>query len=135
MIRLWVQFNYQNIHNFDFWPNLAILKSKIYFKLQNTQSLGYKFGKKSRLRRWCKFLLENHEKSWFCHMWWQHLDAAYLGWIMFERLRGMGGREEYSADQITMIVNTVYCIINWSCHFFVQLCSGTKWRFSHFCRA
>jgi hypothetical protein len=67
MIRLWVQFNYQNIHNFNFWPNLAILKHRIYSKLQNTQSLGYKFGKKFQLRRWCKFLLENHEKSRFCH--------------------------------------------------------------------
>jgi hypothetical protein len=78
MIRLWVQFNDQNIHNFNFWLNLAILKPRIYLKLQNTQSLGYKFGKKSRLRRWCKFLLENHKKSWFCDTWWQHLDAAYL---------------------------------------------------------
>src|SRR5882762_10923317 len=76
MIRLWVQFNYQNIHNFNFWPNLAILKPRIYSKLQNTQSLGYKFEKKFQLRRWCKFLLENHEKSRFCHTRWRRLDAA-----------------------------------------------------------
>src|SRR5882762_255950 len=33
---------------------------------------------------------------------------------------------------------TVCCIINRSCRFlrnlFVQLCSGPKWRFSHFCK-
>src|ERR1700729_3701753 len=78
MSGFWDQFNYKNIHNFDFWPNLAILKPRIYSKSQNTQSLGYEFAKKSRLRRWCKFLSENHKSHGFVTRGWRRLDAAYL---------------------------------------------------------
>src|ERR1700735_1222619 len=78
MSGFWDQFNYKNIHNFDFWLNLAILKPRIYSKSQNTQSLGYEFAKKSRLRRWCKFLSENHKSHGFVTRGWRRLDAAYL---------------------------------------------------------
>ena len=80
-VRLWDQFNYKNIHDFDFWLNLAILKPRIYSKSQNTQSLGYEFVKKSWLRRWCKFLSKNHKSHGFVTCGWWYLDAAYLNYV------------------------------------------------------
>ena len=68
MIGFWDQFWHENMHSYFFSQNFIFLKPRIYL-----QSLGNRFGKKSRLRMWCTFFRQNHKKSRFL----SHAVAAF----------------------------------------------------------
>ena len=62
IIGFWDQFWHENMHSYFFSLNLVILEPRIYSQLRYLQSLGNQFGKKTKLRMWCTFFCQNHEK-------------------------------------------------------------------------
>ena len=62
IIGFWDQFWHENMHSYFFSLNLVILKPRIYSQLRYLQLLGNQFGKKTKLRMWCTFFCQNHEK-------------------------------------------------------------------------